>query len=185
MIRMKENREKNKVESSEIMSWVKEIVIAIIIAWLITTFLFSHIMIPTPSMDPTIVPKDHLMINKIPMYYRDPARTEIVVFHGEDKELIKRVVGIPGDILEIKDGSVYINGEKLKEDYLVEGVRTEVPRNSDIEYPFEIPDGRYFVMGDNRGNSKDSRYIGTVLRKDIYAIAGLRIWPLKSFGFLK
>lgn len=181
---MREKKEK-KQDDNSLWSWIKEIIFAVIIAWVITTFLFSHIMIPTPSMDPTIVPKDHLMINKIPMYYRNPKSTEIVVFHGEDKELIKRVIGVPGDVLDIKNGSVYINGEKLKEDYLPKGVRTEIPRNSDIDYPFTLPEGRYFVMGDNRENSKDSRYIGTILRDDIYAIAGLRIWPLRSFGLLK
>lgn len=182
---------KNKNEKnlkSEIMSWVKEIAVAVIIALFITKFMFSHIIVPTPSMRPTIEVNDHFMINKIPIYYRNPQRGEIVVFHGEDKELVKRVVGLPGEVIDIKNGHVYINGELIKENYLIEGVVTNpaeerlIEPGVNIAYPYKIPDGNYFVMGDNRGNSKDSRYIGTVKREDIYALAKFRIWPLDSIG---
>lgn len=185
---MYKNNNKEKKLKSEIISWIKEIVIAVLIALVITKFMFTHIIIPTPSMRPTIECNDHFMINKLPMYYRDPQAGEIVVFHGKEKELVKRVIGLPGEVIDIQDGHVYINGEVLKEDYLIEGIVTKPPEAElmeegvSITYPYEIPDGNYFVMGDNRGNSKDSRYIGTVKREQIYAIAKFRIWPINSIG---
>ncbi|MCT4564126.1 MAG: signal peptidase I [Maledivibacter sp.] len=188
---MGENNENNRKEKSiktEIIAWIKEIVISVIVALLITNFMFTHIIVPTPSMAPTIECNDHFMINKLPMYYRNPQRGEIVVFHGEEKELVKRVVGLPEEVIDIKDGHVYINGNKIEEDYLVEGIITKpakpkyIDPGVDIKYPYTIPKGSYFVMGDNRENSKDSRYIGTIKREKIYAIAKFRIWPLNSIG---
>lgn len=185
---MTKNNKKEKNVKTEIIAWVKEIAIAVVVALLITNFMFTHILVPTPSMEPTIKSNDHFMINKLPMYYRDPQRGEIVVFHGEKKELVKRVVGLPGEEIDIKYGSVYINGKKIKEDYLIEGIITEpaekklIDPGMEIKYPYTIPKESYFVMGDNRGNSKDSRYIGTIDREKIYAIAKFRIWPLNSIG---
>lgn len=171
---------KQKDLKTEIFEWVREIGIAVLIALFITKFMFAHIVVPTPSMVPTIQINDHLMVNKIPMYYRNPERGEIVVFHGEDKELIKRVIGLPGEVIDIQDGQVYIEGKRIEETYLIEDIITKPVGN--MSYPYKIPEEHYFVMGDNRGNSKDSRYIGTVEREQIHAVANLRIWPLKSVG---
>lgn len=174
------NQKEKKDLKTEMFEWVREIGIAVLIALFITKFMFTHIVVPTPSMMPTIQCDDHLMVNKIPMYYRNPERGEIVVFHGADKELIKRVIGLPGEEIDIRDGHVYIDGEILEEEYLSEDVLTKAAGN--LSYPYEIPEDNYFVMGDNRTNSQDSRYIGTVEREQIHAVANLRIWPLNSIG---
>lgn len=170
----------NKNIKMELYEWAKSILIAVIIAILIIKFAFAHVLIPTGSMIPTIKINDHMLINKIPMYYRDPGRGEIVVFHGDDKELVKRVIGLPGEIIDFRNGNVYIDGEVLKEDYLPQNIMTEPVGN--LKYPYEIPQDNYFVMGDNRQDSRDSRYIGTIDRDKIYALGKLRIWPIKKFG---
>lgn len=182
------NHRKEKNLKKEIFEWAREIGVAVLIAWFITKFMFAHIVIPTASMVPTIQCNDHIMVNKVSMYYRDPERGEVVVFHGKEKELIKRVIGLPGDVIDFHDGHVYINGQLIEEEYLQEAIETMpaetilIEPDANLTYPYKIPEGNYFVMGDNRGNSKDSRYIGTVNRKQIYAVAKFRIWPLKTLG---
>lgn len=168
----------------EIIEWTRDIAIAIIIALLITRFVITHTVIPTGSMIPTIGIDDHLIINRVPFYFTDPKPGEIVIFHQE-KELIKRVIAVPGDILDMRDGDVYINDERLDEPYLNEQNSTYPFFMEDIEFPLEMPEDMYFLMGDNRNNSEDSRYFGMVNRKQIYAKSGLRIWPLNQIGFLK
>lgn len=181
---MTEKQTKKNLQS-EIFDWIKTIATALIISLVVTKFGFAHTIVPSGSMIPTIHVKDHLIINKIPMYYRDPHRGEIVVFHGEDMELIKRVIALPGDTIDIRNGKVYINDEVLEEAYLAEGTITKptVPGSLfHYTYPYTIPENQYFMMGDNRGNSKDSRAIGTINREAIYATANLRIWPINSIG---
>lgn len=168
----------------EIIEWTRDIAIAIIIALLITRFVITHTVVPTGSMIPTIGINDHLIINRVPFYFTDPKPGEIVIFHQE-KELIKRVIAVPGDILDMRDGDVYINDERLDEPYLNEQNSTYPFFMEDIEFPLEMPEDMYFLMGDNRNNSEDSRYFGMVNRKQIYAKSGLRIWPLNQIGFLK
>ncbi len=175
---------KNSKLLKEILEWTRDIVIAIMIALLITRFVVTHTVIPTGSMIPTIAINDHLIINRIPYYFIDPKPGEIVIFHQE-KELIKRVIAVPGDVLDIDDGNVYINGEELDEPYLYEQNSTYSFFMDDIQFPLEIPEEQYFVMGDNRNNSEDSRYFGMIHRDQIYARSGLRIWPLNRIGFLK
>lgn len=168
----------------EVLEWSRDIAIAIVIALLITRFVITHTVVPTGSMIPTIALKDHFIINRVPLYFTDPKAGDVVVFH-HDKELIKRVIAVPGDLLDIKDGNVYINNEKLEEPYLNEPNSTYPFYMDDIEFPLEIPEDMYFLMGDNRNYSEDSRYFGMINRKEIYAKSGLRIWPLNRIGFLK
>jgi len=178
------DKEKKAKLIKEIFEWARDIAIAIIIALLITKFVVTHTVVPTGSMIPTIGIDDHLIINRIPLYFSDPKAGEIVVFHHE-KELIKRVIAVPGDLLDIKEGDVYINGERLNEPYLNEASSTYPFYMDDIQFPLEMPEDMYFLMGDNRNNSEDSRYFGMINRKQIYAKSGLRIWPLNQIGFLK
>ena len=168
--------------NNEILSWLKDILIAIIIALLIRQFVFAHTVIPTGSMIPTIQINDHINVSRLSYYFSDPKRGDIIVFH-EDVDLIKRVIGLPGEEIDLRDGKVYINGEPLEEDYLNEVMNTEI--TGYLDFPFVVPEDSYFVLGDNRNWSKDSRFFGPVHKDKIFAKAGLRIWPLKSFGFLK
>lgn len=164
--------------------WIIDIAIAVVFALFVTKFVVTHTYVPTGSMIPTIAIDDHLMINRIPLYYRDPKPGEIVVFHQE-KELIKRVIAVPGDILDIKDGNVYINGEQLDEPYLNEPNSTYAFMMDEDALPLTMPKDRYFMMGDNRNNSEDSRYFGMIHRKAIYAKSWFRIWPINRIGQIK
>ncbi|HHX61027.1 MAG TPA: signal peptidase I [Epulopiscium sp.] len=168
----------------EVFEWVRDIAFAVIVALLITRFVVTHTVIPSGSMIPTIQIKDHLIINRVPFYFTDPKSGEIVVFQ-QDKALIKRVIGVPGDTLDIKDGNVYINGSQLDEPYLYEPNSTYSFMMDEMALPLEIPEDMYFMMGDNRDNSEDSRYFGLVHRDAIYAKSWFRIWPLDRLGSLK
>lgn len=168
----------------EALQWAIDIVIAVAVALFITKFIVTHTFIPTGSMIPTIAINDHIMINRLPLYYRDPKPGEIVVFHHE-KELIKRVIAVPGDTLDIKDGNVYINGIQLDEPYLNEANSTYAFTMDDEAFPLTMPEDRYFLMGDNRNNSEDSRSFGMISREAIYAKSWFRIWPLNRLGQVK
>lgn len=168
--------------AKEALSWAKDILIAVIIAIFIRQFVLAHTVIPTGSMIPTIQIDDHVIVNKLSYRFSDPKRGDIIVFH-EGIDLIKRVIGLPGEEIDLRDGKVFINGEPLKEDYLNEPMDTDI--QGVLDFPYKIPEGTYFVMGDNRNVSQDSRYIGPISKDKIFAKAGLRIWPLESLGFLE
>lgn len=181
-----EKETKNNHLRSEIFSWVKELGIIILIVWFILTFVAQNTKVSGHSMDPTLNDGDFLVINKFIYNFVKPAQGDIIVFphNGDKKEIfIKRIIGLPGDSIELKKGKVYINGAELKEDYL-DSVNQTL---GNIQYPFTVPESEYFVMGDNRNNSFDSRYVevGTVPIKDIIGKASIRLWPFNQFGFLK
>lgn len=171
----------------DFLEFMKEPMLAVLAALLISQFLFMHTKVPTGSMKTTIMPGDHLVVNRIPTYYRDPERGEIVVFQGETDKLIKRVIGLPGDEVDLIDQVVYINGEPIDESMYINlaEVQQGVLPNYSVTFPFKVPDGQYFLMGDNRGNSLDSRYFGAVPREDILAIGALKIWGAKDSGGFK
>ena len=125
------------------------------------------------SMEPNLEDGQRLLVNKVVYHLRDPHRGEIIVFQqptGMHTDLIKRVIAIPGDTIEIKDGAVYLNGSAIDEPYIA-----DAPSYTMAEK--EIPKGEYFVLGDNRNNSNDSHRWGTVPREDIIGEAWLSIWP--------
>ncbi len=130
------------------------------------------------SMEPNLHNGQRLLINKIA--YSNPQRGDIIIFPpphvaNPDKDFIKRIIGLPGELIEIKDGIVYINGSPLGEPY--------VEDNAGIDMSLTVvPDGEYFVLGDNRGNSQDSRFGWTVPGEDIVGKAWLSIWPPKDWG---
>jgi signal peptidase I len=165
-----------------IVEWVAIIVAALLVAVLIKTFLFQAFYIPSGSMEPTLRPGDRVLVNKLSYDLHAIHRADIVVFkrppaEANDptiKDLIKRVIGLPGETIAGHDGQVYINGKLLKESYLPRGVST-----SDFP-PTQVPKDQYFVMGDNRGNSKDSRYIGSIPGNLIVGRAFVRVWPLSK-----
>lgn len=179
--------EKNNNVKSEVIEWVKSILLAVIIALFIKTFIFNTTYVLGNSMYPTLQEKDRLFANKIPLYFSSPKRGEIVVLKAPDatnKDYIKRVIGIEGDTVAIIDGKVYLNGELLEEDYIEEGAYTEVYGES----YWEVPEGHVFVLGDNRnqGASKDSRYFGCVPLKSIKGITSFRYFPFNNrFGKVK
>jgi signal peptidase I len=158
---------------------------ALVVALVIRAFLVQSFYIPSPSMVPTLKVKDRVLVNKLSYHLHDIHRGDVVVFkkppHGVDpniKDLIKRVIGLPGDTVEGRNGHVYINGRLLDEPYLPSGVVT------DRFAPITVPKGQIWVMGDNREDSADSRVFGTISEKLVVGRAFARIWPLSNLGFL-
>lgn len=178
---------KNDKLKKETIEWIKSILLAIIIAVLIKTFIFNTTYVLGNSMYPTLHEKDRLFANKLPLYFSGPDRGDIVVLEApdaENKDYIKRVIGIGGDTVAIIDGKVYLNGKILEEDYIEEGSYTHVYS----ENYWEVPEGYVFVLGDNReeGASKDSRYFGCVPLESIKGIASFRYYPFNDrFGKIK
>jgi signal peptidase I len=155
--------------------------------WVVLAFLLINgtigqaRVIPSGSMENTLLIGDHLMISRIgydagvpfthwhlPLW-RNPARQQLIVFRpplpGDPPDWVKRVIGLPGDTVDIRDAAVWINGQKLPENYTLG--RTARVHFSDVKLPYKVPDACYFVMGDNRENSYDSRYVGCVPRQNI------------------
>lgn len=138
----------------EVISWVLYLLGALIIAFFLTKYVIVNAYVPTGSMENTIMPHDRLIASRIHYFVSNPERGDIVVFRYPDNEetlYVKRVIGLPGETVEIKDGSVYIDEELLEESYLKE-------ETSGGFGPYNVPEGSYFMMGDNRNNSTDSRY---------------------------
>lgn len=149
------------------------------------TFVLSQNSIPSDSMETTIGVGDRIIVSMLPYYYRSPQRGEIVVFNGPDgKKWIKRVIGLPGETIDIREGNIYIEGEKLQEwAYLPEeGLSACDPRFEDVGFPYTIPEESYFLMGDNRLASWDSRYIGAVSEEEVTGKAMIRIYPFNKVG---
>ncbi len=168
------------------LEFIKELVLIVLVALLFTMFIVSHNKIPTSSMVSTINEGDHVLTTMIPYYYRDPEYGEIVVFKHGDENWVKRVIGKPGDEMDIIDGAVYRNGEKLEESaYLAEGMTSQPFGADPIDFPYIVPEDHYFLLGDNRIVSQDCRYLGAIDRKDIYGKAWIKIYPFNQIGKLK
>jgi len=164
--------------------WVGLVVLALIIALLIKTFLFQAFYIPSESMVPTLKVHDRVLVNKLSYKLHPVHRDDIVVFKappGSDPgidDLVKRVIGLPGETVSGHGGHVYIDNKELNEPYLPKGMYT-----SDFP-PVKIPPNSYWVMGDNRINSKDSRVFGTIAKNKIVGRVFVRIWPFSRLNFL-
>jgi signal peptidase I len=143
-------------KKKEILDWVKVILAAVAISFILNNFVIVNAQVPTGSMENTVMTKDRVFANRLSYLFSNPQRGDIVVFPFPDDESVnylKRIIGLPGDTVEIKDGKVYINNSKesLKEDYL-----KEKPTGS--YGPYKVPADSYFMMGDNRNISLDSRF---------------------------
>ncbi len=163
----------------EIWEWVKAILMALIAFFIIRTFIFTMIRVDGRSMVDTLHHEDRLAVTIFDMKIWGPNRGDIVIctYPGEDHLCVKRVIGMPGETLEIKSGVTYINGEPLDESAYVAH-----PLGDDYA-PITIPEGSYFVMGDNRANSKDSRdpSVGPLEKAAIGGKAHMMVWPFDRF----
>lgn len=216
-----QGKEKKTGLKAEILSWVEVIVIAVALALIINNFIIINANVPSGSMEKTIMTGDRVLGLRFPYWFSNPKRGDIVVFKypvenalveqmsffdriayklsGKSKEnYIKRIIGLPGETVEIKEGAVYIDGEKLEEDY-INGTWTVL--NDGIT--FEVPEDHYLMLGDNRNNSSDARYwpdlalqsgladnveeamsYAYVARNKILGKAYLCYWPFSDFGTL-
>jgi signal peptidase I len=157
--------------------------------WLVITFVGQRTEVEGASMENTLHNGDNLIVDKLSYRFHDPERFDIIVFPFQFQDntyYIKRIIGLPGETVQIMDdGSIYINGEKLEENYGMEVIKPETIGRAAA--PIELGDDEYFVMGDNRNNSSDSRtdMVGNIKRENIIGKAWLRIWPVSDFGILQ
>lgn len=157
-------------------------IVVIVVVLFICLYVVTLQQVIGPSMQPTLKDGEVLLLNKAKYKFFKVHRDDVVaVKSNDDKVLIKRIIGLPGETIEYKDNTLYINSEMYEEN-LYDGMETEDFKLEDIGYSV-IPDGMYFILGDNRGNSKDSREIGLVKKSDIIGKCSIRIWPLNKLKF--
>ncbi|KXG10529.1 signal peptidase I [Anoxybacillus rupiensis] len=181
-------------QKSETWEWLKAIVIAVLLAGGIRYFIFAPIVVDGQSMMPTLHDRDRMIVNKLSYKIGEPHRFDIIVFHAEEgKDYIKRVIGLPGDRIEYKDDTLYVNGKPYKEPYLdqykkqvIDGPLTEPFTLEDIPGgQATVPKGYLFVMGDNRRFSKDSRHIGFIPMEKVVGKTNIVYWPLSDARIIK
>ncbi|HZP27937.1 MAG TPA: signal peptidase I [Acidimicrobiia bacterium] len=200
--RRRRSRKPPKSTRRVVVEWVVLIAAALVIAFLIKTFLFQAFYIPSESMVPTLNVGDRVLVNKLSYDFHDVHRGDIVVFDApplarsnDIKDLVKRVIGLPGETVTYPgDGHLYVNGRQLKESYLAKGTETNQSSNpkvppgcgtpADGQPGCKVPAGHVFVMGDNRGESKDARFFGPIKESTIVGRVFLRIWPIGDIGFM-
>lgn len=178
----------NKV-MKEVINTVLYLAGVLCLTWVIIAFVGQRTEVKGASMESTLQNGDQLITDKITYRFRDPQRFDIIVFpfqYEKDTYYIKRIIGLPGETVQIgEDGTIYIDGEVLEESYGREVISPEnIGRAAE---PITLGEDEYFVMGDNRNNSMDSRtaIVGNIRREDIIGRAWVRIWPLDKFGVLK
>ena len=170
----------------ELSAWLIYILVIIVISYLVITFVGQRTQVSGSSMETTLSDGDQLIVDKISYRFRDPNQYDIVVFpyqYEKNTYYIKRIIGLPGETVQIVDGYVYIDGQKLDEHY-----GNEVMENPGLAAdPVVLGDDEYFVLGDNRNNSQDSRAanVGVIHRDDLLGRAWIRIWPFNKFGVIK
>ena len=160
----------------EVRSWILSIASAVIVALLIRHFIVELYVVDGPSMQPTLLNGERLVVNKFIYHWRNPLRGEVVIFkypRDHERDFIKRVIATGGDTIEIKDGHVFVNDALVNEDYISEKTRTEYPKQT-------VPEGTLFVCGDNRKNSLDSRFpdVGFVPLELVKGKATFIFWPI-------
>lgn len=184
-----DSHEKEAPSSSRVWQNIREnvilIAIALILAFLIRTFIAEPRYIPSASMVPTLYTGDRLVVEKVSYYFHPPQFGDIVVFqpppelqrrgYPKDQAFIKRIIGQPGNTLSIKEGKVYLDGKALQENYIAEPPNQPFPE-------VQVPPNQFFVMGDNRNDSNDSRYWGFLPKENIIGRAVFRFYPFNKIG---
>ena len=183
----KHEDEKEKSLMSTVLGWILYIAVIVGLTYLIITYVGQRTMVSGDSMETTLSNGDNLIVDKISYRFRDPERFDIIVFpykYEENTYYIKRIIGMPGETIHIMDGYVYINGERLESD---------IYGNELMEYanlastPIDLGEDEYFVLGDNRNHSSDSRdpSVGVLTREDLIGRAWVRIYPFDEMGVIR
>ena len=177
----------NRPRRRVVIEWGVILVIAVLASFLVRVYAVQTFYIPSGSMKPTLYDGDRILVNKLSVRFGTINVGDIIVFkappteHCDDgsySDLVKRVIGLPGQIITSKGNTVYVNGKPLKEPWKY------WPDLNPAIKKLKVPVNNYYVMGDNRANSCDSRFWGTVPRSDIIGKAFFRMWPLSRVGFL-
>ena len=187
--RAKKNRRAKHPTQYAVLDWVIVIAVALAVALIINFFIIVNSTVPTGSMETTIMSGSRMLGFRVAYLFGEPKRGDIIIFRYPDDPsqfFVKRVIGLPGETVEIIKGVTYINGKELEEDYINPDYHLMDLENENYG-PYEVPEDSYFMMGDNRGNSKDSRrWVNTYVHKDaIIGKAWLCYWPFSDFGVLK
>ena len=186
---MARRKKKNRVGSvmRELLGWLFYILIIIGLTYLIITYVGQRTRVSGTSMETTLSDGDNLIVDKLSYRFQDPKRFDIVVFpykYEENTYYIKRIIGLPGDTVQVKDGYTYINGELLESDIYGAEVMIEAGTASE---PITLGEEEYFVLGDNRNHSLDSRdpSVGILKREDLIGRAWVRIYPFDKMGVIR
>lgn len=180
---MNEDSSQTKTKSStrtHLQLWIRDFVISVVASFFIITFLYQPVKVEGTSMQPELRDQDRLFVNKFAYNFEKISRDDVVVFYyprDTTKSYIKRVIALPGDNIRIEDGRVYVNSHRVDEDYVPSQFR-DTRSMADMV----VPQGEYFVMGDHRSISSDSRDFGPVTRKLIYGKAAFIYWPADNMG---
>lgn len=163
--------------------WLRDLLVSVAASFMIITFVYQPVRVEGTSMQPELRDQDRVFVNKFAYHFESISRGDVVVFHyplDPSKSYIKRVIALPGDTLRISDGRVYVNGKRIAEPYVPVNYR------DDRSYPTTvIPAHDYFVMGDHRSISSDSRDFGPVNRNVIYGKAAFIYWPADNMGVVR
>lgn len=184
-MRAEEQEEKKTSLKKEILSYIICFFITIATVYLIVTFVAQRTIVQGHSMEYTLMNGDNLIIDKLSYRFHDPERFDIVAFpvteeDGRKTHYIKRIIGLPGETVQVTDGKIYIDGKELDESY----GREVIHEGYQAEEEITLGDDEYFVMGDNRNNSTDSRMIGPIKKEIILGKAWFRFWPLTEMKML-
>ena len=189
------NKEDNKEEAPEqeqsiwrsLGGTLLYLLVIVLLTWVIVTFVGQRTKVDGHSMEPTLSDGDNLIVDKLSYRFREPERYDIIVFpyqHAENTYYIKRIIGMPGETVQIRDGYVYIDGKRLTSD--IYG-KEKIKDPQTAAEPVTLGDDEYFVMGDNRNHSMDSRDpgVGVLTRKDLIGRAWVRIYPFDNIGVIR
>lgn len=186
---MAKRRRDEKTESifRELLGWVFYFLIIIVLTYIIITYVGQRTAVEGSSMESTLSNGDHLLVDKLSYRFWEPQRYDIIVFpyqHAENTYYIKRIIGMPGETVQVLDGHTYIDGELLESDIY----GSEVMEAADMaKDPVTLGENEYFVLGDNRNHSQDSRdpAVGLIRREDIVGKAWVRIYPFDNMGVIR
>ncbi len=173
----------------ELREWLEALVVALILALVIRTFVVQAFKIPTGSMKPTLQVGDRILVNKFIYKFKEPQRGDIIVFkypEDEKKDYVKRLIAVGGERIGIKDSDIYINGQRVEDPFEIRKIRyyNRPPYGSQGK-EITVPENSYYVLGDNSGSSRDSRYWGFVPRKNVVGKAFFLYWPLRRLRIVE
>ena len=184
------SEEKHKLPSGAraFFDWMIVIFVALLVAFVVRTFVLAHFVVEGSSMYSTLETGDRVFVNKLSYRLHDPNRGDVVVLHqitgASERDLIKRVIGLPGETVEVRNCNVLIDGRVLNEPYLDPEVVTPTDCGGDYSANGPVPDDHVFVLGDNRGGSQDSRVIGPISEDDLVGRAFVVFWPQSHWQWL-